>query len=157
MKVRKQTEYWEIVGITEDNEIVMLDYIFKDKMHGKPFNGATGTIFVPVTQDDIDARNDFDQIKDDYSYLWTEAVATGATEDSLDDYIQSLIDNADGYFFGHDTSYINKIPETFRKKYFPDAETFECIGGGRCFGRHLKFKVILRPDLLKKINKVEES
>lgn len=133
----------------------MLDHTFV--YDGEGFRGATGTLFSPVTQDEIDERNDLETVIESYGYLWNEAVADGTTTESQEDYIQGLIDSSDGYFFGHDDSGIHKIPRSFKEKFFPDAETFECVGGGRCISHGMEFEIILRPDLLKEALKFEEK
>lgn len=153
---KKETTYFEIIGITEHDEIIMLDKTFEGTMYGKPFCGAVGTSFAPVTQEYIDERNDLDFLMEEYSYLWEES----GSDQTLEEYMQDIIDGyqyEDGYFLGHDTSYIERIPEDFKEKHFPDAETFECIGGGRMFRAKddTKWKVLLRPDLLKEIQRVE--
>lgn len=152
MKDEKRTTYNIVVGITENDEIYLLNSIFD---HGKGFKGATGSVLVPVSQDYIDERNDLDSIIDTYGYLWTEAVASGSTTDSQEDYMQQVLDSSDGAFFGHDESYVHHITKEFKDEYFPDAETFECVGGGRCFDAGMKFKTVLRQDLLDLINKAE--
>lgn len=159
-KQKLQKDYYEILGILKDGSLVMLDYIFIDTLYDKPFCGATGTSFSPVSQEQIDERNNPENVKEEYKYLWQESVKSGTTEDSLDDFIERLINdpNTDGEFFGHDNSYVHKIPEAIKEKYFPEAATFECTGGGRMFDADMKasdFKVLLRPDLLKEIVKVE--
>lgn len=151
--MKEQTNYYEIIGITTAGEIIMLDYIFK---HSDGFKGATGSVFVPVSQEEIEERNDIENVIDSYGYLWQEAVESGLTTLSQEDYMQEIIDSSDGYYLGHDTSYIYKIPESFKNEYYPDAETFECIGGGRCFSRNMEWEILLRPDLLKLIEEVEE-
>jgi len=154
-KQRKQIDYYEIIGIL-DNEIYMLDYIFD---HNDSFKGATGTIFSPIYEEDIEQRNNFDDFVDNYDYLWFEAVQMEITEDSKKNYLRKLYEdmliNGDGEFIGHDTSYIRYIPEKFRKEFFPEAVTFECIGGGRIFDKNIKFDKCLNAVLLDKIRKIE--
>lgn len=147
-----RTTYNIVIGITEENEIYLLNSIFDD---GKGFKGATGSVLVPVSQDYIDERNDIDSIIDNYGYLWTEAVASGTTTDSEEDYMQAVVDSSEGYFLGHDESDVHHIKDSFKDEHFPDAETFECIGGGRIFDRGMKFKTVLRQDLLDLIDAVE--
>lgn len=159
MKMRNQKDYYKCVGI-KDGQLYMVDYTFEDTMHGKPFVGVTGSVFCPVYQDDIDQRNDLETVIENYGYLWTEAVKAGQTTDSQEDYIQSMIDAevnyGDGMFFGHDTSYIHKIPDEIREKYFPDAVTFECVSGGRCFYGDEEFDVLIDPALLLEIQRLEK-
>ena len=48
---RKETTFNKVVNVAEDGEITVLDYIFYDTLHGKPFNGATGSKFYPVSRE----------------------------------------------------------------------------------------------------------
>jgi hypothetical protein len=150
----KRTNYTEVIGITENNELYMLTSIFK---HSDDLKGATGYVFAPITQDYIDERNDIENVIDTYGYIWTEAVKDGLTTESQEDYMQSFVDNnSEGLYLGHDTSGIYDIPDEVKKEYFPDAENFECIGAGRIFNTNIKWKKIINPLLLKKIIKQEE-
>lgn len=149
-----RTEYFEIVGITEDNEIIMLDSIFD---HGDGFKGAVGSSFYALEQSEVDDRNDLENVIENYGYIWQEAVAAGNTTESQEKFIRGFINSSEGYFLGHDDSYIHHIKDEFQEKYFPDAVTFECVGGGRMFPITRKWKVLLRPDLLEIINKAEEK
>jgi hypothetical protein len=157
---RQQTDHHEIVGITEHGEIMMLNYTFYDEMHGKPFCGATGTVFVPVSQEEVDERNDVETAIEHYDlkHLWQEAVANDQTDKSLTKYVESLIEesHANGQeYFGHDDSYVHHIPDEFQEKFYPDAVTFECVGGGRCFDKDMKWSKLLRPELWESIKKAE--
>lgn len=153
---RKEEKLYKCIGINSDGALIMVDYLFEtDGMCG-----ATGSEFYPVTQEMIDERNDPEYVKDCYEgeYLWKEAVKAGHTDLGLDDYIDSLIQNSDGHFFGHDTSYISHIPEEIRAKHFPDAVTFECVGGGRMFPRALEdLETVLEPELIERIREIEKK
>jgi hypothetical protein len=161
MKTRQQLEINKCIGITVNDELIMVDYLFNDTMHDKPFHGATGTMFSGITQDYIDERNNLDSLTEDYEYLWKEAVQAGSTELGLKDYMieQKEINdcNSDGLFIGHDTSSIHLIPDEIKEKYFSECESFECIGGGRMFPIKADFKVIFRQDLLDLVNKIESE
>jgi len=149
--MRKQTDYNEIIGMI-DGEYYMLDYIFDD---GKDFKGATGSVFSPVSPEEQEDLLDIDNIKDTFADCWREAVSGGHTEDSLDDYCQSIIDN-DGIDGVIDTSYSNywdKIRQLDKK--FTDDWVFNCTGGGRCFSKNMKFDKVFRQDLIDIINKYE--
>ena len=158
MKKEQRTEYNEVIGITHDNEIFILDSTF---CHADDFHGACGTRLSPLSQEYVDKRNDPDNVKGEYTHLWKESVQNGSTEESLEDFVESLIRESDcngGLFIGHDDSSVRYLTEDFKKEYFPDAVGFECIGGGRMFDASIKpddFKVLLRPDLLQEIIKFE--
>jgi hypothetical protein len=155
MNDRKQTNYNEVVGITTDGEIILCNYLFE---HGD-MRGATGSVLIPLTQDCVDDRNDVDNLKGNYDYLWQEEVAAGQTELGMEEWLEELIDSeinyGEGYFFGHDTSDIHHITDEFHEKYFPGAVTFECVGGGRCFGRDIEFATIINPTLWEAIQDIE--
>lgn len=136
------------LGLTADNEVKMLDSFFQ---HQDDFKGVTGSSFYFVDPQGIEERNDIDNIKDNYDFIWREQVQAQKTEESLDEWAESFkqeyIMNSDSLFVGHDTSYIHHLDrdqafldwhnsrfKTELKGCYDDEEgTFECIGGGRCF------------------------
>lgn len=156
--MRQEVRLNKCVGITKDGELIMVDYLFNDTLHDSPFHGATGTRFAPLTQKQIDERNEIDNVKDNYGFLWKEAVANDLTEMSYDDYIQELIDcdqaKGDGLFLGHDTSSIYYIPDAIKAK-FQDCVAFECIGGGRMFPLREEMAEIFDQDLFESISMIE--
>jgi len=160
-KPREQVNYNEVVGITHDDEIYICNYVFRDTMHDKLFCGATGSVLVPVSQEYIDDRNDPDYLSEELGCLWQENVAAGNTEVGLAEWIDELLSElhyGEEYFFGHDTSDVHYVSDEIKERYFPEAVTFECIGGGRCFNiDRLEFKIVLRPDILEEIIKVESE
>lgn len=148
------------VGITKSGELVMVLNFFNKTLYDKPFHGATGTIFNPLSQSEIDERNDLENVKDAYGYLWTEAVKDGSTTDSYDDYMQKLIDTeinyGEGLFLGHDTSDIYLIPDEIKKTHFDGYESFECISCGRMFPlKEEDMLIIFDQDLWDAINMIE--
>ena len=158
MSERKQTDYNEIIGIDEYNSIIICDYIFK---YEDGFKGATGTSLAPVSQEYIDERNDIEAFKEEHEWLWKDAVSADATELGFDDYMQELFDdqecNSDGEFFGHDNSSVHLVSDEFQEEHFPDAATFECIGGGRMFCGVMRFKKVFRKDILDAIVEIEDD
>lgn len=160
---RLQIEINKVLGVAEDGEIIAADYAFIDTMHGEKFNGVTGSRFYALTQEQIDERNDLEHVKDCYGYLWEEAVKSGQTKLSEDEYMEEIIEsnqmNSDSLFLGHDTSYVFQMdlerhPEL--KKLFPDAVAFECVGGGRMFPDALKdLEHIFEPELCAQIVEIE--
>lgn len=165
MRSRRQNIYNEVIGIDTDGHIYLLNYTFEDTLFGEVFCGATGSIFVPLTQAEVDARNDVDNIAENYEHLWKEAVAEGETTDGLNDYVQNLIEQelscGEGLFLGHDTSDTHYISDSVaadlqgRLGYEDEIIGYECIGGGRCFDREIQWKYVFRPDLLAEIERVE--
>ena len=118
-----------------------------------------------MTQAYIDERNDLDNVKDIYGYLYEEA-ETDHENESLDEYMQSLIDQAQGYgqeFLGHDDSdchlVTDEVTEYINENIMDDFEVaaYECIGGGGCFHKKIKWKKVFDQKLLDLINKTELS
>lgn len=142
--------YNKLVG-EKNGEYYFCDYIFDD---GKGFKGATATILVPVSKEEYDERTSLEGAKERFEDLWRETVKDGGTEDSLEDWCQSIIDtDGDDAFF--DFSGCN-LWEQLRDK-FPEDEypVFECIGGGRSFSKENDFDRVFDQELLKKIQEVE--
>lgn len=148
MTKRIELRLFKALGVTKDSDVKMIDYFFE---HGDGFKGVTGSSFYFVGPEDISERNDLENIKDGYEFIWRETVAAGKTEESLDDWMDSFRDeylrNSDSLFVGHDTSYIHYLDRDeaflsfFNSLHGLDLEgcyddekgTFECVGGGRCF------------------------
>jgi hypothetical protein len=151
---RQQINFNKPVGI-KDGSIYFLNYVFKD---GDNFQGATGTVFDPVTKNYIDSITNEDWIE--YSReIWVEAVKSGSTEQSLEDYAESIkneSENQGQLYPGHDDSYTELHDEA--KKYFDsNVETFSCCGGGRCFDLKLlnSFDTVINQDLIDLIKSYE--
>lgn len=151
---RKQINYYKPVGI-KDGSIYFLDYVFD---HFDGFRGATGTVLDPITKDYINNISNEDWI--DYSKeIWVEAVKSGSTEDSLEDFAEQIKTSSeiDGLKFpGHDYSYFELHDEA--SKYFDnDVETFNCSGGGRCFNLELlnSFDKVIDQNLIDLIKSYE--
>ena len=149
--MHKREHIYKIVGICESGEIIMID-----SLH---WNGVSCSRFDYLTAQMVEYRNDIDEIKDTYSYLWVEAVANNETEKGLGDYIQELIDsevNGGRHFFAQDDGYIHhitdkdkeKIKEVLNLKY--DIECFECVGGGTGIFSNIKWKHIFDQKLIDK-------
>lgn len=138
----------KLVGILESGEIIYID-----ELHD---NGVSTVCFTYHTQQTIDDRNDIENVKFSYDYLWKEAVHDGLTELGLDDYLQECVDQlntTDRYFFGHDTSYTDYVTDEDRQlieEYYDEAEIecFECIGGDNGYLHELRFQKIFNQELL---------
>jgi hypothetical protein len=149
---RNETKYFKPVGI-KDGSIYFLDYTFNNG----DFKGATGTVFDPITQEEIDEYNDKNFVKDIYKDSWVESVKSGHTEESLDDFVEDIIDHCDGEYPHQDCSYSHLWDEAH--KYFDDSViTFNCAGGGRCFDKELlnSFDKVIDPELIKIIKQYED-
>lgn len=159
MSDRNQVNYNRIVGI-KDDQIYLVNYTFEDTLNGSEFKGVTGAVLSPVSQAYIDDRNSEENLEEYYREFWSLAVQEGDTELGLTDWIEQNVDRAyeDGDFPGHDTSYVNHLDldSDVIKENFPDAVTFECIGGGRCFTKNMEFDVIIDEFLVSEINRLEK-
>lgn len=139
----------KLLGITEHDEI-----IYVDSFH---WNGVSCNSFTPVSKEDIELRNDIDNLKDNYGYLWQESVAQGTTEESLNDFIDAIVEQSEAsgqYFVGHDDSHIYDITEDDKEliaTHFnidpEDIETFECIGVGTEYISNIKLKTVFNQEL----------
>lgn len=167
--MRNQTNYNKPVGIDFEGNLIIVNYIFDDEMHGKPFCGATGSTLAPLTQAYVDDRNNVDAMKDlGYDEIWREAVKAGSTEQGLDDFLADILRyNTDGLFPGHDTGdtqyadlqqYKDAIYANMNiGANFPsvpdDVIDFECIGCGRMFP--VELAIVFDQELLDAINAIE--
>lgn len=157
-KERIQTNYNKLVGRI-GNEFYFCDYIFKDTLNKKPFNGATGTVLSPVSREYYESTQDatnedtIERVKE----IWRMAVADDATEDSLQEYTEAVVRNdGDDFFFdlsGYDLhDQIRKAEPELNEDDYP---IFECTSGGRCFSSDMKFDKIYDKQLWAKIKAIE--
>lgn len=163
--ISNKTKHNAIVGVI-DSELLILEYTFYD---GETFKGAVGYTMDTMTQDYINERKDLDNTGNE---LWKQAVENESTILGLEDWWKNMCDEAeinDEYFPLDDPYYryeTNKLyedlPETDRKKIENilgvkgiDYVDFNCTGSGRCFYANDKWDLILRPDLVELINKLE--
>ncbi len=139
----------EVLGITSYGEILVCTSIFD---HGDGHKGATFYSFMPVSREEIEERSDIDYIMDTYDLSKKEARQ-----------VLAEFEYSGEFFPFHDTSGLYdtnakgiSIDRQLRK-LFPDAETFECIGGGRLLaGREAKFEKVFNEKLLKRVFQVEK-
>ena len=144
----------KLVGRDENGDYYWLDYVFDD---GNGFRGAVGSTFHPVSEAEKEKRMNPENAREHFRGLWQEAVKAGSTEESLDDYVQNLID-IDGIDAFFDLSYYDagcKVAEIYNSEHSKDArppedlaEFSECTGGGRCFDYKIKWEKIYDKDAL---------
>jgi hypothetical protein len=72
-----------LVGKTINGDYYWLDYVFEDG----DFKGAVGSVFRPVTNAEKKERMSIGNAKDNLEDLWKDAVASGDTTQSLEDYV----------------------------------------------------------------------
>lgn len=150
--IKHQTNYWEVVHVDkENNEIIMLDYVFS---HGDGFKGATGTKFEPIPKAEYDERmedeNIIESMIDNGMELPANYKRTGF-EGLVND-----MDYNDKESFQFDASY-REHWHKLRELGYPESEypIFNCTGGGRCFDS--KFNGNTNPHLSKIIRQYESK
>jgi len=138
----------KLVGKDKSGDYYWLDYVFEDgDFEDGEHSGAVGSVFRPVSEAEKEEQMDSDDAKERFRDLWQNAVDTNNTELGLDDFVQDVIDmDGDEAFF--DLSYYDngcEIAEIFNSELPNDAdesekaEFSECVGGGRCFNRKIKW------------------
>lgn len=136
---------FKFIGINGNNELVFFNGF------NNLFGGAGGvTMSAGVTQQDIDNGNDLKYVMKEYDYLWREAVNSGETNESLEEYCEGLIEQtkySDSLFLGDDPSYrwetneaISKLPEEVQKAIEgivgvkdEDFVEYDCVSCGYLF------------------------
>jgi hypothetical protein len=144
---RKQVNYGEVVGVTPDGEVYILDYVFD---HGNGHVGAVGSILRPVTQNEYDEATGIDGLVERFEDVWRMMVADGNTDSSLEEWAQSvhrydgdeaIWDHSDydkwdeaRYYVAQLEAYQDEVEEANGnlENAFP---VMESIGGGRIFDR----------------------
>lgn len=142
--MRKETKYNKVVNIAEDGEITVLDYIFFDTLHNKPFNGATGNTFYPISKAEYEERTTRENVM---QYLDDSGIGAKQAFD--------ILENGDYREIMFDTSY-KELWDYLREECKLDDDSayiFECTGGGRCFDKD--FQGNINPELSELIRKAE--
>jgi hypothetical protein len=127
--MKKEIKINEVVNISNDNEIIVLDYLFR---HGDGFKGAVGSSFFPVSKeyyrDRLKKKNVLEYLTD----------AGLSKSDSLAAYKQYK-DQDRLHELMFDTSY-KELWDYLRSFGYSskDFPIFECIGGGRCFDQNFE-------------------
>lgn len=162
---RQSKEYNQIIGVLNTGEIVVLQQIFK---YGVGLSGANGYIMDKLTQTQIDAYVEDDELAKDY---WK--VDRNNTELGFEDWLETMSEElgmAGLYYLGDDSSYRLEMDEAYNKltvdqkkqldeifgvkgKDFVD---YTCTRRGRCINfDEAEYKVILDEELLKEVQDVE--
>ena len=162
MAKRIQKDFYKIIGITADLEVICVDYYFKID---KEYLGYTGSHYQPVSKQEVRHMSTIAYAKE---YL-CDAIGKDEVKrisGSVDRGARIALAEMDGMYIGHDVpscKYYDAL-ETLGKNqqnifgYRP--ETFTCVGGGRMFGSSItydtKWALLLESDLLQKILKLEK-
>lgn len=147
-----------------DGDLVFLGEIFE---YEGGFKGCTGFSMRYVSPETIEENNEVDNIRDHCEDLWIEAVKARETTDSLDDYVQQIIDDASysGLLYSfYDASFqcdqeegIGKLAEKTKQKIYEYFDTTEEnfnteVGScGRCIGETSDFELCFIPKKLLKM------
>ena len=151
----------KLVGRDENGDYYWLDYVFKDE----DFKGAVGTIFRPISESQREDVMSLDNARELFDDLWREAVASGTTDEGLDEFIENSIrwDGDEAFFDLSDYDNGCKVAEIYNSE-LPDnadesekAEFSECRGGGRCFYPERKWVKIYDKAALKLALKYEKN
>jgi hypothetical protein len=142
----------KLVG-RKGGDYYVCDYVFKEK----GLQGATASVFRPVSEEEYEEAYDLDNLIDRFQELWAEAVKDGRTEDSLEEFCQIIAD-CDGDEALWDLSYYQywdlireAVPELTEKEY----PILECVGGGRSFHRDMVWDVLYDAEVWALIRKYE--
>ena len=153
METKKQeTKYNKIVNFDEDTkEIIVLDGIFQ---YEDGFKGATGSKFEPVSRNEYEDRTDEDNFVE---YLIDSGIDLpyNFKRSGFEGLAKAMIANDEVEGFVFDTSY-NELWEYLREELNlseDEAYIFNCIGGGRCFGKD--FNGNINPELSILIREIE--
>lgn len=146
MKTRKEKQYNKVVNYNEETkEVTVLDYIFYDTLHNKPFNGAVGSVFEVVSKEEVEEIIEPSNV---LNFLSANQIGLNCKFSEIDE---------DGFIdMMFDTSY-KELWDYIRKELNLDEEEayiFNCTGGGRCFDKN--FQGNINPELSKKIRNAEK-
>lgn len=146
-----RTSYNKIVNYNPDaKEIIVLDEVFQ---HSDNFKGATGSIFVAVSEGEI--QETIGEYEDEPMELLKYMAENGFEINS--EFIDSLDASRDALielFF--DLSYSDKWEDMRQELGLSENEAviFNCIGGGRCFDKD--FQGNINPELSEIIREYEQ-
>lgn len=149
---RKQYDFWKVVNYDKENrEITVLDYVFNDTMHEKPFNGATGSKFDIISKAEYKERMKKSNIID---YL-KSASEFPMDFDSFNEWYKAIKDanELETVIFDNSYSHLHDYIRAELKLNKTEAYIFSCSGGGRCFKKG--FKGNINPELSEVINQFE--
>jgi hypothetical protein len=152
MGTRQETKYNKLVGIIDD-EYCFLDYTFKDG----DFMGACGTILQPITRKQYEYDTSEDSLLERLGEWWKNAVDNNSTELGKVEWVRDIY-NRDGDDALYDLSGYD-LWDQLRNIGLTEEDypVFNCIGGGRCFDKNMKFDKVYDQKLVDIINQYEKK
>lgn len=155
--MKAQIDKKQLVGRVGD-QYYICDYVFR---HGDGFKGATGIVLVPVSEARRDEETDpnGDYTKDRFEDCWRQAVQAGSTTKGLDAYVEEIlsIDGDEAVYDMSGYAYWDMIREAIPELTEEAYPVFECVGGGRCFDKDMKFDEVYNQALLDEIAQYESN
>lgn len=152
MGSRKSVTYNKVVNFDrESNEITVLNDVFE---YEDGMRGATGTVFVPVSEAQYDEETSFDNLKE-YIKDCMDRVPENYEDEGWNGFTQAIIDNGEAGDTVYDMSY-SYLWDMLREECGldeSDAYVFNCVGGGRCFSSD--FEGNMHPELSEIIREYE--
>ena len=152
MGIRKSVTYNKAVNFDrENNEITVLNDVFE---YEDGMRGATGTIFVPISEEQYDEDTSFDNLKAHVKDC-IDRVPEEYEDEGWNGFVQAIIDNGEAGDMVYDMSYSNLWDMLREECGFSesDAYVFNCVGGGRCFNS--EFEGNMNPELSEIIHEYE--
>lgn len=160
-----------VLGIGEDDELYILDSIFHDS---NKWQGVTCYSMRHLSDEDIEERNEVDNVMDYCEDLWREAVRAGCTEDGLREWTEQYINDCYGELYpGWDGSFYTETQKAIGKltrgqqvalyKYYDqddicDEFTCEAGGCGRHFPKDNQWKMkFVSDDLLDRLARIDNT
>ncbi len=152
-----QTQIKKLVGRI-GNEYYFCDTLFR---HIFVSSRRRHTILCPVNEEDyenkIDAGNP--ETIELFEDCWKQAVQAGSTTDSLDSYVEMVLNNnGDAAIFDFSGSeYWDDLRKAIPVLTEEDYPVFDCRGGGRSFSPDMKWDEIYDKNLWQQIKEIETA
>ena len=146
----KNKNYNKLIGRI-GSKYYFLDYLFKDG----DFKGATGSVMHPMTKRQYNERVNSYFDPENMREFWMQAVKANSTELGLNDWIQKVkdIDGEEGVIDRSDKNY----KEVLQRMLGDSAFEVECVGGGRCFDKKMKWDRLFSEILWEEIQEYETN
>ncbi len=137
------------LGAADDMEVFSIfDY-------GDGFKGATGSRFELVSRAQYEEETSEENVRDNYAYLWQEAVTSGHYKGSENDYIEELMQDVDSLVYDNSYSHLHDSIRELLGVTEEEYPIINCSGGGRMFDDKTTYPTVYREDLLQLIRDAE--